>query len=356
MILRSLVLVVLLAAVSVEAFETGETVLALKPEIQRGDLQHPQGLWPLLGAGLGVMDHNDQIRSGGTPLHVKLMGSYYFDNQPFVADAGLGLHNEFLSQNGPGADTIQSLYTELSGRYKFANRWQLGAIWNTLVDNPDRYRSNTNNLASFVGVQALKEFVWSDTYLVRAGGRIMTDVGISGETIDTAMAELQVSFGPSAPKVAEQPKPAPAPAPVAPHLARQAIQTFDFDDPGPVHFETDSTKLVPSSAAYLRRLSRALADNRHLFERVSVVGHADQRGTEPHNLKLSRRRAQAIRNVLATSGLKSTQIHFEGRGESELLSRSMASMSLQRNRRVQLEFHGVKNNQALKNVVDSVTH
>jgi outer membrane protein OmpA-like peptidoglycan-associated protein len=353
MILRSVVLIVLLTAISVEAFESS-TTLSLKPEIQRGDLQNPQGLWPLVGAGLGVMDHNDQIRTGGTLTHVKLMGSYYFDNQPWVADAGIGLHNEFLSQGGTGSDTIQSLYTELSARYKLSDKWQLGAIWNTLVDNPDRYRSNTNNLASFIGVQALKEFVWSDTYLVRAGGRIMTDVGIGGETIDTAMAELQVSFGPGAQKVAEE-KPAPAPVPVAPHLARHAVQTFDFDDPGPVHFETDSTKLVPSSSAYLRRLSRALADNRHLFDRVSVIGHADQRGTDKYNLKLSRRRAQTIRNVLATSGLNVSQIYSEGRGESELLSRSMASPSLQRNRRVQLEFHGVKNNQALKNVVDSVS-
>jgi len=351
MILRSLVLIILFAGVSVEALE-GENVLKLDPEVQRGDLRNPQGLWPLVGAGLGVMDHNDKIRTGGTLTHVKLVGSYYFDNQPWVADAGIGLHNEFLSQGGTGSDTIQSLYTELAGRYKFSNKWQLGAIWNTLVDNPDRYKSNTNNLASFLGVQAMKEFVWNENYLVRAGGRVMTDVGIGGEMVDGVMAELQVSFGPGSGPVAEVPP--PAPAPVAPHLAKQAIQTFDFDDPGPVHFETDSTKLVPSSQAYLRRLARALGDNRHLFDRVAVIGHADQRGTDTYNLKLSRRRAQTIRNTLTVAGLNVGQIHAEGRGESELLSRSMTSVMLQKNRRVQLEFHGVKNNQALKNVVESV--
>ncbi len=351
MIVRSLFLVILFAAVSVEAFE-GENILAFKPEIQRGDLHKPQGLWPLLGVGLGAMDHNDQIRTGGTLTQVKFIGSYYFDNTPWVADAGIGLHNEFLSQGGPGSDSIQSLYTELGARYQLTNKWQLGAIWNTLVDNPDRYKSNTNNLASFIGLQAMKEFVWADTYLVRAGGRVMTDVGISRETIDTVMAEIQVSFGPGAPKVVEQP--APTPQPIAPHLARQAIQTFDFDDPGPVHFETDSTKLVHSSQVYLRRLARALADNRHLFDRVAVIGHADQRGTDKYNLKLSRRRAQTIQNTLAVAGLNMGQMRSEGRGESELLSRTMMPTALQRNRRVQLEFHGVKNNQALKNIVDSV--
>lgn len=353
MILRSLVLITLLTAVSVEAYESQNT-LALKPEIQRGDLQNPQGLWPLLGVGLGVMDYNDQIRTGGTLAHVKLVGSYNFDNQPWIADLGLGLHNEFLSQRGRGSNNITSLYTELAARYKLANKWQLGAIWNTLVDNPDRYRSNTNNLASFIGLQAMKEFVWQDKYLVRAGGRMMTDVGIGGEVVDTVMAELQVSFGPGAQRIVEQPKPAPEPTPVAPHLARQAVQTFEFSDPGPVHFETDSTKLVHSSQQYLRRLARALADNRHLFDRVSVIGHTDQRGTEKYNLKLSRRRAQAISNSLAVAGLNVSQLHSEGRGKTELLSRSMSTPALQRNRRVQLEFHGVKNQQALKNIIDSV--
>jgi outer membrane protein OmpA-like peptidoglycan-associated protein len=248
------------------------------------------------------------------------------------------------------------LYTELAARYQLTNRWQLGAIWNTLVDNPDRYKSNTNNLASFIGLQALKEFVWADRYLVRAGGRVMTDVGIGRETVDTIMAEVQVSFGPgtAAAPMAEIQKPAPTPEPVAPHLDRQAIQTFEFSDPGPVHFESDSTKLVHHSQLYLRRLARALADNRHLFERVSVIGHTDQRGTDKYNLKLSRNRAKTISNTLALAGLNVAQIHAEGRGKTELLSRSMAPTALLKNRRVQLEFQGVKNQQALKNVIDSV--
>lgn len=322
--------------------------LSLDPEIQRGDLYNPKGLWPLLGAGLGAMDYNDRIRTGGTLTHVKVIGSYYFENVPWVADLGLGLHNEFLSQRGTGSDSIQSLYTEVAARYQLTNKWQLGAIWNTLVDNPDRYHSNTNNLASFLGIQALKEFVWSDTYLVRAGGRVMTDVGIGGETVDSVMAEVQVSFGkPSAP-IVEQPKA------IAPHLAKQAIQTFDFSDPGPVHFETDSAKLVRNSEIYFRRLARALADNHHLFDRLAVIGHADQRGADRYNLKLSQRRAQAVANALMTDGVRGDQIYTEGRGETELLSRSFMPSALLRNRRVQLEFHGVKNQQALKNIIDSV--
>lgn len=329
-------------------------VLSLKPEIQKGDLRNPQGLWPYIGVGLGVMDHNDNIRTGGVPGHLKVLGSYYFQTAPWVADLGVGLHNEFLTQKGSDSDSVQSLYTELAARYKFTNHWQLGAIWNTLVDNPDRYKSNTNNLASFMGVQVLKEFTLNEQYLVRAGGRAMTDVGISGETIDTVMAEIQVSFGPKS-------SPAPqiirveetTPQPIAPHLAKRAVQTFHID-PDDVNFDTDSTKLVASSRPYLRRLARALAANRQLFDKVEVIGHTDQRGSDKYNDVLSKRRARAIADALVASGISRNQLVTEGRGKSDLVSNAMTPSALQRNRRVELNFEGVKNQEALKNVIDSV--
>ncbi len=336
------------------AFAQQNNALSLKPEIRKGDLSKPQGLWPFLGVGLGLMDHNDNVRSGGVPTHVKILGSYYFDSAPWIADAGLGLHNEFLTQRGSDADSIQSLYTELAARYQFTNHWQLGAIWNTLVDNPDRYQSNTNNLASFIGLQVMKEFTYADQYIVRAGGRAMTDVGISGETIDTVMAELQVSFGPPqapAPQIIRVEE--TRPEPIAPHLAKRAVQTFHID-PDDVNFETDSTKLVSSSRQYLNRLARALAANRQLFDKVEVVGHADQRGTEVYNENLSKRRARTISDALIASGINRNQTITEGRGKKDLLSNSMAPAALQRNRRVELEFQGVKNQEALKNIIDSV--
>ncbi len=166
-----------------------------------------------------------------------------------------------------------------------------------------------------MGLQVLKEFNWSDQYLVRAGGRAMTDIGISGETIDTVMAELQVSFGPKsspAPQVIRVEE--TRPEPIAPHLAKQAVQSFNID-PDDVNFESDSTKLVSNSRPYLKRLARALAANRHLFDRVEVIGHADQRGPDRYNDVLSKRRARAISDALVSSGISPKQLITEGRGK-----------------------------------------
>ena len=93
------VLVSLTLFFSLCAFAESGNVLVLKPEVQRGDLNNPQGLWPFLGVGLGLMDHNEGIRTGGVPSHFKILGSYYFDETPWVAAAGIGLHKQFLNQN-----------------------------------------------------------------------------------------------------------------------------------------------------------------------------------------------------------------------------------------------------------------
>lgn len=330
----------------------GANILTLDPEIQRGDIHAPQGFWPLIGVGMGATDSNSNIRTGGMPSHVKAIGSYYFNTIPWVADVGLGLHNHILTQKGRDSDVIQSLYTEVAGRYLFANKWQVGAIWNTLLDNPDRYKSNTENLASFIGVQALKEFAWSDKYLVRAGARAMTDVGISGATINTIMAEVQVSIG-SPEKVAEV-QAEPIQVATAPHLATRAMETIQIE-PGPVNFESDSTRLAEGSQQYLRRLARVLADNQHLFDRVEVVGHTDQRGTDTYNDKLSLRRAETILSALVKAGVTKTQVDAVGKGKTELLTQSTAPSALARNRRVQLQFEGVKNQVALKHLIDSIS-
>lgn len=341
---------VCLAGFAYAASAIDGSYLTLKPEIQRGDIFQPEGFWPFLGVGAGMMDSNTSVRTGGVPTHVKALGSYFFEQAPIVMDLGLGLHNQFLTQSGEESDSIQSLYTEFAGRYKLTNRWQLGAIWNTLVDNPDRYRSNTDSLASFAGLQVMKEFTWDNTYLVRAGGRVMTDVGISGDAVDTVMAELQVSFGPTQRMIVEK----EGPQPLAPHLASRAIRSYSLD-PRNVNFKTDSIALIPNSKPYLGRLARALADNQHLFDRVEVIGHADVRGPELYNDQLSNRRAHTIAQSLITAGLSRSQVVAVGRGESDPLAQGLAESALMRNRRVELKFHGVKNPEALQNILDAIS-
>ena len=71
-----------------------------------------------------------------------------------------------------------------------------------------------------------------------------------------------------------------------------------------VFFETDSSELTPQSRATLDKQAQWL----NLYNRYSftIEGHADERGTREYNIALGARRAQTVREYLASRGV-STQ-------------------------------------------------
>jgi peptidoglycan-associated lipoprotein len=69
-----------------------------------------------------------------------------------------------------------------------------------------------------------------------------------------------------------------------------------------VFFETDSSELTPQARATLDKQSQWLQMyNRYAF---TVEGHSDERGTREYNIALSARRAQAVRDYLASRGIE----------------------------------------------------
>jgi peptidoglycan-associated lipoprotein len=69
-----------------------------------------------------------------------------------------------------------------------------------------------------------------------------------------------------------------------------------------VFFETDSTELTPQSRSTLDKQAQWLQQyNRYAF---TIEGHADERGTREYNIALGARRAQAVRDYLASRGVQ----------------------------------------------------
>jgi peptidoglycan-associated lipoprotein len=69
-----------------------------------------------------------------------------------------------------------------------------------------------------------------------------------------------------------------------------------------VFFETDSSELTSQARATLDKQAQWLQMyNRYAF---TVEGHADERGTREYNIALSARRAQAVRDYLASRGIE----------------------------------------------------
>lgn len=99
---------------------------------------------------------------------------------------------------------------------------------------------------------------------------------------------------------AEQPAPAPGPvgSTIAPGSREDFIRQAGSDR---VLFDTDQYDLDGEDRATLDRQAAWLKQYPNV--RVTVEGHADERGTREYNLALGDRRANAAKNYLVSAGI-----------------------------------------------------
>jgi peptidoglycan-associated lipoprotein len=73
-----------------------------------------------------------------------------------------------------------------------------------------------------------------------------------------------------------------------------------------VFFETDQTDLTPQARATLDKQAQWLSQyNRYTF---TIEGHADERGTREYNIALGAKRAQNVREYLASRGMEPSRM------------------------------------------------
>ena len=106
-----------------------------------------------------------------------------------------------------------------------------------------------------------------------------------------------------------------------------------------IQFNPDSDVVRPESYRTLGRIADALSHPYLLEYRVLVVGHTEATGRRENNLKLSQRRAAAIREALVTTfHIPSRRVLAVGLGEEQL--RDAANPRAAVNRHVQLIVFG----------------
>jgi peptidoglycan-associated lipoprotein len=80
-----------------------------------------------------------------------------------------------------------------------------------------------------------------------------------------------------------------------------------------VFFESDSTDLTSTATATLDKQSTWLA--RYPRYTFTIEGHADERGTREYNFSLGARRAQAVRDYLASKGVPAGRMRIVSYGK-----------------------------------------
>ena len=111
----------------------------------------------------------------------------------------------------------------------------------------------------------------------------------------------------------------------------QAIVNEAF---GTLEFETGKSIIKTSSYPSIEKLTTLLKDNPDW--KVSLTGHTDNVGDASSNMILSKRRAEAVRDLLEEYGANSSQIVTEFKGETEPIDSNDTPEGRERNRRVDM--------------------
>ena len=100
-------------------------------------------------------------------------------------------------------------------------------------------------------------------------------------------------------------------------------------------FDFDSDRIKPESFPILENLAAALREQLPEI-RLVIAGHTDAIGTDTYNLKLSQRRADAVRHVLIERyRIASERLIAQGYGESQPLAANENAQTRAQNRRVE---------------------
>lgn len=116
-------------------------------------------------------------------------------------------------------------------------------------------------------------------------------------------------------------------------LSAQPDLTFRFVS-FTLWFENDKTKFMDSSKETLPEVLRTIKIRKP--KEIHIVGHTDRVGTEPHNLKLSLRRANFVRDFLTSKGIRSSVLFISYQGESRPLVYTEDEVAEPLNRRVEI--------------------
>lgn len=360
----------------------------------------PVGLAPYIGLGAGYVPENDQLEVEGAASQLKLLGSFYPQNQRSVFDLGYGVMNErFQNDDAVVDDSVTSGVLEVGARYQWSNRWQAGLVGNTFFDKGTAYGANQSDM-QFAGLHVIKEVGLRNGSLMRFGARAMQDLNVNTQEVYLAMFDFQFGWNPERSRrmaaaegtaeiadtstefsdmsmdTATDPTPATtfsndsvnsptsdvmnpstdvgagvtAGIMSTPSLAVHEVQ----GDTAFITFESGSSDLDDEQRAKVEELANVLADSRDLFDSIEVVGHADRTGSEDYNIVLSTQRAQAVADVLEEQGLMEDDIFVSGRGSSEPQMMGAAAEDSGANRRVELILTGVTDEKALTDALVSI--
>jgi len=101
-----------------------------------------------------------------------------------------------------------------------------------------------------------------------------------------------------------------------------------------IYFDSDRATLKAESEPALQELEGLLRERKTL--KVLLEGHTDSMNSDAHNLDLSERRAEAVRQWLVKHGIEASRLTAKGLGESQPVADNASPQGRRLNRRVEV--------------------
>ncbi len=131
-----------------------------------------------------------------------------------------------------------------------------------------------------------------------------------------------------------------APVPVVETVTKPTVEPVKSDSLivlSEVLFEVNSFKLREELFPKLDSIVAFL--NRNPSTRIEISGHTDATGKEPHNLRLSENRADAVAEYIVDKGIATSRVTFNGYGSSRPIAGNDTEAGRRKNRRVEILIH-----------------
>jgi peptidoglycan-associated lipoprotein len=145
---------------------------------------------------------------------------------------------------------------------------------------------------------------------------------------------------PTAPSTTPAPPPAPPPpTPAPPHtptedeaFAAKSLEQLNAEHPlGDAFFDLDSSTIRDDAKPAIQKDAEWM--KRWTSTKVMIEGHCDERGTSEYNLALGERRAQAVKDYLASLGVGADRVQTVSKGKEQPFCADHAESCWQQNRR-----------------------
>jgi outer membrane protein OmpA-like peptidoglycan-associated protein len=141
--------------------------------------------------------------------------------------------------------------------------------------------------------------------------------------------------------LAKEPVTEPSAPVIAQEKPAQVVKSDSLIVLNEVLFEVNSYKL--KTELYPKLDSIVVFMQNNPSTKIEISGHTDSTGKEPHNLRLSENRADAVAEYVVDKGIDTSRVSFNGYGSSRPIADNDTDKGRRKNRRVEILIHNRTN-------------